>query len=67
MRGTDTDSSLPFIAGQPEFGQFGGYHPNGAVTLFVDGGVRFLTSTIDATVFEAYCTASEKNASSTLR
>jgi hypothetical protein len=64
VRGTNTVERLPLIAEESRAGQFGGYHANGSVAVFVDGRVDFLSNSIDANVFKAYCTASENAATS---
>jgi prepilin-type N-terminal cleavage/methylation domain-containing protein len=67
VRGADTGSDLPYIAGRRGMGQFGGYHRNGVVAVFADGRVDFLMSSTDVNVFKAFCTVSENTAGSESR
>jgi len=58
VRGADSDliSSLPYVRGVGEAGQFGGLHPGGGLTVFVDGHVDFLSEATEPAVFNYLCT-----------
>jgi prepilin-type processing-associated H-X9-DG protein len=63
VRGLDTDHK-PYLG---EKRQFGGYHPDGAMVLFVDGSVRFVRDSVAPSAFEALSTiAGGEHSSSTL-
>lgn len=53
----------PFVenSGQPigDGGQFGGLHPGGAMTLFADGHVKFLSNMTEPAVFKSMTTIAE--------
>jgi prepilin-type processing-associated H-X9-DG protein len=58
----ESTSSLPYVRGVGDAGQFGGLHPGGGMTVFVDGHVDFVSDAMEPTVFHSLCTGRGEDA-----